>query len=461
MKRGPVGAAVAVAMALGYAFLIVAIAPSSVVATRALLISAVGLLSLLAAGAVVVFASRRLGQSALTFAGVASISALLATSPVDIAAPIPESPVGWVGGIMAFLLGCFVLICLHELGHALVGVAQGFEPLYFAAGPLLIDLTGDRPRLTISPFHGHVGGAAVLMPPNVPAADLLPRWRRVTLAGPATDLLVGLSLLGLAMSGALAGTPASLFVWLFGGLALLSAVMNALPIQVGGARTDGATYAIVRRGGPDAERFVRASRFGRLVLSPQRPAEWLAMAGADAEQVVAAWDLRSPTDRPLDVELTATMLLYYRHTHTGNHARVRALLDPIADAPRTEGQTRHGLLAGPDTVLAAHLALRDGDAPRARALLERVPPRAFVRANSLWHGAWAALHLAEGHREEAAREVRQAIKLLRRMGLRCGADRTEDAWLQEILARAAQAVVPAPVPAVAPGGPALVPSTAE
>jgi hypothetical protein len=161
---------------------------------------------------------------------------------------------------------------------------------------------------------------------------------------------------------------------------------------------------------------------------------------AEAEASVADW----PTDWPIDEtddRPGAAQLLFYHYADSAQFGRLGDLFGRITASPRSDHQRRFGTLAGLDTLAALHFAAWASDPVRARALLERVPQKATIRANSIWHAAWAAVHLAEGNRSRAAGEARTARRLLRRFGLRSGGDRAEQRWIETVLSRSEAPIV--------------------
>ena len=326
--------------------------------------------------------------------------------------------------------GTFVIVYVHELGHLLVGSAFGFEPLYFMAGPILIDLGGERIRLRTNPMRRYVGGAVAFIAPAVTAGRLAQRWFWMAAAGPIANIAFGLLVVSLAGVEPLGE---SLPGWV-AGIGLLSATMgilNLMPLKRFGI-SDGMHLWVLARGGERAARLLRQVQFGRWVMSPTRPAAWPDDVVAAAEATAATWPLFRPIG-DADDRFGAAQILVYRYADRGEFGRLEELLARITAAPRSPYQRRFATLALFDVLFALQLAAWSGQPRHARAILESVPAKATIRVNSVWHAAWAAVHLAEGSRQRAAEEAQRALKLLERFGLRSGADQAEHGWVKTIL----------------------------
>jgi hypothetical protein len=83
-----------------------------------------------------------------------------------------------VGGVVALLL----VIVVHELGHAVAGVAQGLRLKWLAVGPVMLELSGRR-RLRPSPLGGAAAGFAAFDLDGLTLEQIIPRWRRMAAAG--------------------------------------------------------------------------------------------------------------------------------------------------------------------------------------------------------------------------------------------------------------------------------------
>lgn len=119
------------------------------------------------------------------------------------------------------LAAWLVHLTLHELAHWAAAVTQGFEVRAVRLGPLVLDFTGPRPRVHLTPS---LGGSVNSLPRGV--ARLGPRLRVVALAGPlmTAALTLGGALAWRSSGAPSLATPLGIFV-VMGGLTLVTALL--------------------------------------------------------------------------------------------------------------------------------------------------------------------------------------------------------------------------------------------
>ena len=154
----------------------------------------------------------------------------------------------------------------------------------FLAGPFLFEKREGKWAFKFEPggILGDTGGTGV-----VPTSSKHPLWHDVsiTLAGPLTNLVLGIAGLGIAFSTEpqsslqLAG-----FTCLFGAFNLVTCVANLIPLRVGTNYSDGARiYQLISRG-PWADFHRVAWSVGSTLVTPLRPKDW------DLEEMTRASD---------------------------------------------------------------------------------------------------------------------------------------------------------------------------
>ena len=160
------------------------------------------------------------------------------------------APHDWTVATAAFFLFCllaalFVAIAIHELAHALVGVAVGFRFNSLRIGRLQFD----RP-FRISLYRGRgtgAGGWASLFP--VRQDWLVWRAMAMLLAGPASNLV---SILLLSLLPYSKGMFSANFIY----ISLLLGVMNLLPFRSRAVISDGGRILMLLQNRPRGERWL-------------------------------------------------------------------------------------------------------------------------------------------------------------------------------------------------------------
>lgn len=206
----------------------------------------------------------------LAFALVGGVVGALAAK----AGPLADLSRGFGVGLAAgFVVGLWLNVVLHELGHALAGRLRGFRLLVFGVGPLRLERGhGGRLHWRWAGGMRGVGGFAAMLPPH---GDAGRRGDMIVygLGGPAMNLATAATLGWL-------GTLPALPAWLRGAClgmaagALLLGAINLLPFHTRGWRSDGLGVLDLLRGTPDAMLHLRVNALSALSLAGVRPREW-------------------------------------------------------------------------------------------------------------------------------------------------------------------------------------------
>jgi len=170
-----------------------------------------------------------------------------------------------------FVVSVWLHIVLHEVGHAIAGLATGYKPVAFGLGPLRFERSGDGWFLRQGGWLNGIGGFAVMLP----SADALPQRRRLALyflGGPLLNLLTGVPALLLASTA-----PPGPWMVLglgFGAAGLVLGVSNLLPLKVNGVFADGAHLLRLRSDPEGSLGGFRMLQLAKLDMDGQRPRDW-------------------------------------------------------------------------------------------------------------------------------------------------------------------------------------------
>ena len=137
------------------------------------------------------------------------------------------------------ILALFIALAVHELGHLLTGLAQGFRLELFVVGPLGIKRTDKGIKFYLNKNIGMMGGVAATIPVKQ-SRDNRKKFALMVLAGPLASLIFGLLafvILNLCTSGAARG------FWVVAGACSLGLVLaTTLPRKTGIYFTDRARF---------------------------------------------------------------------------------------------------------------------------------------------------------------------------------------------------------------------------
>lgn len=152
--------------------------------------------------------------------------------------------------LLFWLIGMVLSLYIHELGHVLVGIVNGWRFMLFTVGPLKIYRPTSEEKMTIS-FEKNVmnwfGVGAVV--PKGKSNDNLDIWAKVLIGGPAASLAAAVLLLVSAM------IFRSFFMLMFGLVSLAIGLVNyiPLPFRTGFFYNDGKRFKRIKSGGTAAE----------------------------------------------------------------------------------------------------------------------------------------------------------------------------------------------------------------
>ncbi|HEX8326311.1 MAG TPA: M50 family metallopeptidase [Hymenobacter sp.] len=158
-----------------------------------------------------------------------------------------------VGALLALLpLTWLVAVGLHELGHALAGLRQGFVLHWLAVGPLMWKKLDGRLRFRWNTNLNAAGGMVLCVPPD--DHDLRGRFMVFAAGGPLGSVAWAvLALGGWALLPTQTTAVEQVLVAALGVSGLLStflALLTMIPMHTGGFSSDGARVLNLWRGGP-------------------------------------------------------------------------------------------------------------------------------------------------------------------------------------------------------------------
>lgn len=152
----------------------------------------------------------------------------------------------WIMWIGIFIMA-FIVLGVHELGHLLVGLIQGFKFQLFVVGPLGIKREEEKIKVYFNTNLGYYGGVAATTPVDDNSKNAK-KFANVLLAGPIASVLFAIISLGIAY---LIGKPFG--VVFYAGSAISVAIFYAttIPSRTGMFFTDRKRYQRLTTPGKD------------------------------------------------------------------------------------------------------------------------------------------------------------------------------------------------------------------
>ncbi|MEA2552254.1 MAG: hypothetical protein QOJ65_430 [Fimbriimonadaceae bacterium] len=298
----------------------------------------------------------------------------------------------------------YINVAVHEMGHWLAGKLVGFKTLALQVGPLLWTKGEGGQRFQVAPWAGRIGGFAGMWPPD--SQNLRQRFAVFVAGGPLASLLfAAATFLWLqTLPGSLRLGPAMLlyqgFVLLLFIYAAFTAVLNLLPFQTHGLRTDGGRLLMIAMGGLKYKRMMAITNMGMLARSGVRMREY---PPALFDAITAA-----PDKSPEHAQGLLLRAFYSFETAHDQEAVQYAIEATETISPKAT--IMHAVVFNEAAALLAWLGM---DAARARRLFDEADGKTlFYRHNR--PRAEACVLLAEGRPQEALAKALEAEQELER-----------------------------------------------
>lgn len=141
----------------------------------------------------------------------------------------PETLAGKLFLWPSIIIMAFVTLAIHELGHLLTGLAQGFKFQLFVVGPLGIKNENEKISVYFNKNLATYGGIAATMPTE-DSPDNPRKFARLILAGPLASLLF--AVLSLALAAVLAN-PWSIIFYSSGCISIAIFFATTIPSKTG------------------------------------------------------------------------------------------------------------------------------------------------------------------------------------------------------------------------------------
>lgn len=151
--------------------------------------------------------------------------------------------------ILAIFILSFVVLGVHELGHLITGLVQGFKFQLFVIGPLGIKRTKDKIVFFLNKNLQYYGGIAATIPKS-DQPENAEKFAKVILAGPITSLLFAILLYTTAN---FIDTPLAALCIDGGNISLAVFFATTIPSKTGMFFTDRKRYQRLTRPGKDQE----------------------------------------------------------------------------------------------------------------------------------------------------------------------------------------------------------------
>lgn len=320
--------------------------------------------------------------------------------------------------IAGSLIYAYFSILIHELGHLLLALLNGYDLKACAVGRFALVRTGKRMKLFRT--HRQFAGGFVLPVPRS-LTRLRKRVFMMILGGPLASFLLfclGSSPLLFARNW-VANDYAGWWITFAAVYNLYIAVFNSLPLRIGYLTTDGGRLLDLARNTPQGQRFMAFYGYNASLRQGIRP--------RDIDPLIIQRSLAIPEQSKDHV--SALLIAYHVALDQGDiHTAGQYLDQALALNLYYPGLFRGSLLLE-GVYFEAYIRHQPGI---ARQWLEQIQDTALIEPYSLLR-AEAALLLAEGDREAALVKTEQGLASAQKNQFMQGAALAEMEWLRVLM----------------------------
>jgi hypothetical protein len=222
--------------------------------------------------------------------------------------------------LLLFLLSIYVILLLHECGHAISAYLTRCQILVYSAGPLRIQRTRQGLRVHLNKGRRFFQGWLSSLP--LDSNHLRRRRLLIAAGGPLADAFQAGVYFACSFLPGIASGPCG-FLRLLAGVALLDCLGNCVPHRVSSrVLSDGGHMLLLIRGGPPLEREMAITLLRMSVAEGNGPLEWPKTLIDKATAL--------PDGTPEDVQ--GCTFAYYRALAEADIAQAQALLERMLAA---------------------------------------------------------------------------------------------------------------------------------
>jgi hypothetical protein len=150
----------------------------------------------------------------------------------------PDTSIGKYVTMIGIVVMAFFVLAVHELGHLIAGLMNGFKFELFVVGPLGIKRADDKLKIYLNTNLGYYGGVSATSPVD-DSDDNCKKFARVLLAGPIASVLFAIACFVIAY---FAGKPIGLVFYTGGITSVAIFFATTIPSKSGFFFTDRKRY---------------------------------------------------------------------------------------------------------------------------------------------------------------------------------------------------------------------------
>ncbi|WP_433773548.1 M50 family metallopeptidase [Bacillus wiedmannii] len=221
------------------------------------------------------------------------------------------------------VIGILLLVlAIHELGHVVFGLIGGLKFKFMTVGPITVQKEKEKVRIRENKLWAYFGGVAMLVPPSIETPNLSKKWAWVTLGGPITSLLFGIT------SGYIYMVSYYQYLLYFSVLHLVIFAVTMVPIK-GTFLSDGMQFFILIKDDEKAREHLYTIQVSSELFSYKRPKDW-------DERLVELSEDKLKENKSIREIMSGLMLVFLARADQEGMERAIPYIEQIVQLPVTK-----------------------------------------------------------------------------------------------------------------------------
>ncbi|MCU5371715.1 MULTISPECIES: M50 family metallopeptidase [Bacillus cereus group] len=215
-----------------------------------------------------------------------------------------------------------LVLAIHELGHVVVGLIGGLNFKFMTVGPITFQKEKGKVRIRENKLWAYFGGVAMLVPPSIETPNLSKKWAWMTLGGPITSLLFGITF------GYIYMVSYYQYLLYFSVLHFVIFAATIIPIK-GTFLSDGMQFLILIKDDEKARQHLYNIQVSSELFSYKRPKDW-------DERLIELSEEKLKEDKSIRDIMSGLMLVFYARADQEGMERAILYVETIVQLPVTK-----------------------------------------------------------------------------------------------------------------------------
>lgn len=221
------------------------------------------------------------------------------------------------------LFGIFLLVlAIHELGHVVFGLIGGLHFKFMTVGPITFQKEKGKVRIRENKLWMYFGGVAMLVPPSIETPNLSKKWAWMTLGGPITSLLFGITF------GYIYMVSYYQYLLYFSVLHFVIFAATIIPIK-GTFLSDGMQFLILIKDDEKAKQHLYNIQVSSELFSYKRPKDW-------GKRLIEISEEKLKEDKSIRDIMSGLMLVFNARADQEGMERAIPYIETVVQLPITK-----------------------------------------------------------------------------------------------------------------------------